>query len=48
MDHLLLQLVLTCIMIALTNLEDLNFVDGKLSAKTAKFTSLENLYVYSK
>ena len=24
----------------------LNFVDDKLTAKTAKFTSLENLYVY--
>ena len=28
------------------NFEDLNFVDDKLPAKTAKFTSLENLYVY--
>ena len=26
--------------------EDLNFVDDKLLTKTAKFTSLENLYVY--
>ena len=26
--------------------EDLIFVDDKLSAKTAKITSLENLYVY--
>ena len=28
------------------SLEDLNFVDDKLPVKTAKFTSLENLYVY--
>ena len=26
--------------------QGLNFVDDKLTAKTAKFTSLENLYVY--
>ena len=26
--------------------EDLNFVDDKLTTKTAKFTSFENLYVY--
>ena len=28
------------------NFEDINFVDDKLAAKTAKFTSLQNLYVY--
>ena len=27
--------------------EDLNFVDDKLPMKTARFTSLKNLYVYS-
>ena len=35
-----------CIMIVLLNFKDLNFVDDKLAAKTVKFTSLENLYVY--
>ena len=35
-----------CITTVLQNFEDLNFVDDKLTAKTAKFTSLENLYVY--
>ena len=34
------------IMIALRNLEDLIFVDDKLTAKTAKITSLKNLYIY--
>ena len=28
------------------NYEDLIFVDDKLPAKTAKITSLENLYIY--
>ena len=28
------------------NFEDENFADDNLTAKTAKFTSLENLYVY--
>ena len=42
-DHLLstLQLHMHC-----ENFEDLIFVDDKLSVKTAKITSLENLYVY--
>ena len=41
------SLVITpCTSSVLQNFEDLNFVDDKLSAKTTKFTSLENLYVY--
>ena len=35
-----------CITTVLQNFKDLNFVDDKLPAKTVKFTSLENLYVY--
>ena len=37
-----------CITTVLYNFEDLNFVDDKLTVKTAKFTytSLENLYAY--
>ena len=38
--------MLQCITTVLKNFEDLNFVDDKSPAKTAKFTSLENLYVY--
>ena len=35
-----------CIVIVFKNFKDLIFVDDKLSAKTAKITSLENLYAY--
>ena len=35
-----------CITTVYKNFEDLNFVDDKLPVKTAKFTSLKNLYVY--
>ena len=44
-DYLLstLQLHMDCD--CFKNLEDLIFVDDKLSAKTAKINSLENLYV---
>ena len=31
-----------CIVVVLTNFEDLIFVDDKLTAKTAKITPLEN------
>ena len=41
------SLVITpCASSVLWNFEDLNFVNDKLPTKTAKFTSLENLYVY--
>ena len=44
-DHLLSTLSSICIVIVFKNFEDLIFVDDKLSTKTAKITSLENLYV---
>ena len=39
LSHLVLQVYYNCF-------EDLNFVGGKLHAKTVKFMSLECLYVY--
>ena len=45
-DHLLSTLVLLMHCDCCKNFEDLIFVDDKLLAKTAKITSLENLYVY--
>ena len=46
-NHLLSTLELhICIVIALKNLENLIFVDDKLTAKTMKIMSLKNLYVY--
>ena len=43
LSHLVFQVYYDCFM----KFQDLNFVDDKLTAKTAKFTSLKNLYVYS-
>ena len=41
------SLVITpCTLSVLQQFYNLNFVDDKLPAKTAKFTSLKNLYVY--
>ena len=42
-DHLFSSI---SIVIVFKNFEDLIFVDDKLSAKTAKDTSFENLYIY--
>ena len=46
MDLLLSYFVLQVYYNCFINFEDLNFVDDKLPAKTVKFKSLENLYVY--
>ena len=35
-----------CVTIVLLNFKDLNFMDDKLTTKTVKFASFENLYIY--
>ena len=47
MDHLLFTPCVSSVLRWFYEIyEDLNFVDDKLTAKKAKFMSLENLYVY--